>query len=338
MILGLSIILILVLFLPFTVKIVERNLEVFLFIMGISAVLVSQVLDSTLIVKALEDPIHITLAVIIAGLLFRWLQKPFEKSILGMSKAIPFRLFLALIVIVLGILSSVITAIIAAIVLVAIVGVLRLDRKSEIRLVIIACYSIGLGAVLTPIGEPLSTIATSKLDADFFYLLRLIGPDIIPGVIAFGILAAVMIKPSNKLNSLKANQGTESYVDIIIRGIKVYLFVMALTLLGAGFEPFIERYLLGLNPLILYWINMISAVLDNATLAAAEISPAMNDSTIKALLLGLLISGGMLIPGNIPNIIAAGKLNIKSIEWARFGVPIGLIAMIIYFVVIVTIG
>jgi predicted cation transporter len=338
MILGLSIILILVLFLPFSVKIVERTLEVFLFIMGISAVLVSQVLDLALIVKALEDPIHITLAVIIAGLLFRWLQKPFEKSISGMSKAIPFRLFLALIVIVLGILSSVITAIIAAIVLVAIVGVLRLDRQSEIRLVIIACYSIGLGAVLTPIGEPLSTIATSKLDADFFYLLRLIGPDIIPGVLAFGILAAVMIKPSNKLNRLKANHGTESYIDIIIRGIKVYLFVMALTLLGAGFEPFIERYLLGLNPLILYWINMISAVLDNATLAAAEISPAMNDSTIKALLLGLLISGGMLIPGNIPNIIAAGKLNIKSIEWARFGVPIGLIAMVIYFVVIVTVG
>ncbi|KAA0965909.1 DUF1646 domain-containing protein [Sporosarcina sp. ANT_H38] len=338
MILGLSIILILVLLLPLTIKVVERNLEVFLFIMGISAALVSQVLDSTLIAKALENPIHITLAVLIAGLLFRWLQKPFEKSIRGMSKAIPFRIFLALIVIVLGILSSVITAIIAAIVLVAIVGVLRLDRKSEIRLVIIACYSIGLGAVLTPIGEPLSTVATSKLDAEFFYLLRLIGPDIIPGVIAFGILAAIMIKPSNKLNGLKANLGTESYVDIIIRGIKVYLFVMALTLLGAGFEPFIERYLLDLNPLVLYWINMISAVLDNATLAAAEISPVMNDSTIKALLLGLLISGGMLIPGNIPNIIAAGKLNIKSIEWARFGVPLGLIAMVIYFVVIVTIG
>lgn len=338
MILGLSIILILVLFFPFTIKVVERNLEVFLFIMGVSAALVSQVLDSALIVKALEDPIHITLAVIIAGLLFRWLQKPFEKSIRGMSKAIPFRLFLALIVIVLGILSSIITAIIAAIVLVAIVGVLRLDRKSEIRLVIIACYSIGLGAVLTPIGEPLSTVATSKLNADFFYLLRLIGPDIIPGVFAFGILAAIMIKPSNKLSRLKTNLGTESYVDIIIRGIKVYLFVMALTLLGAGFEPFIERYLLDLNPLVLYWINMISAVLDNATLAAAEISPAMNDSTIKALLLGLLISGGMLIPGNIPNIIAAGKLNIKSIEWARFGVPLGLIAMVIYFVVIVTIG
>lgn len=38
MIIGLTIILVLVLFLPFT-KIVERNLEVFLFIMGVASVL-----------------------------------------------------------------------------------------------------------------------------------------------------------------------------------------------------------------------------------------------------------------------------------------------------------
>ncbi len=338
MILGLTIILLLVLFMPFTVKIVERNLEIFLFIMGIAAVVVSQVLDKALISKALEDPIHITLAVIIAGILFRWFQKPIEKGILGMSKAMPLRLFLALVVIVLGLISSVITAIIAAIVLVAVVSVLRLDRKSEIRLVILTCYSIGLGAVLTPIGEPLSTIATSKLDQDFFYLFRLLGADIIAGVIIFGLLAAILIKPKRKTVRLKANQGPESYVEIIIRGFKVYLFVMALTFLGAGFEPFIKEYLLGMSPLALYWINMISAVLDNATLTAAEISPEMNDQTIKAILLGLLISGGMLIPGNIPNIIAAGKLNIKSKEWARFAVPIGLLAMIVYFVVIVTVG
>ncbi|MCG7334533.1 DUF1646 domain-containing protein [Sporosarcina sp. ACRSM] len=338
MIIGLTIILILVLFLPFTVKIVERNLEVFLFIMGVAAAIVSGMLDKSLIVKALEDPIQITLAVIIAGLLFRWLQSPIENGILGMSKAMPFRLFLALVVIILGIISSVITAIIAAIVLVTVVSVLRLDRKSEVRLVILACYSIGMGAVLTPIGEPLSTIATSKLNEDFFYLLQLIGADVIPGVIVFGILAAVIIKPQEKTRSLYADQGTESYIDILIRGVKIYLFVMALTLLGAGFEPFIERYLLDLHPYVLYWINMISAVLDNATLAAAEISPTMDEPTIKAILLGLLISGGMLIPGNIPNIIAAGKLNIKSIEWARFGVPIGLLAMIVYFIIIVTIG
>ena len=140
-----------------------------------------------------------------------------------------------------------------------------------------------------------------------------------------------------KKHQILANQGIESYIDILIRGFKIYLFVMALLYSVQGLNHLSKGFYRP-RPYVLYWINMISAVLDNATLAAAEISPTMDEPTIKAILLGLLISGGMLIPGNIPNIIAAGKLNIKSIEWARFGVPIGLIAMVVYFVVIVTFG
>ena len=335
MIIGLTIILILVLFLPFTVKKVEHNLEAFLFIMGILAAYISGMMNAELWLKALEDPIHITIAVLVAGLLFKWFQSPIERAISSLSRIIPYRVFLALIVIVLGLISSIITAIIAALVLVAIVTVLRLDRQSEIRFVILACFAIGLGAVLTPVGEPLSTIAVSKLNEDFFYLLELLGTNVIPAVVAFGILAAVMIHPKENGDTLSSDLESETYSEIFIRSFKVYLFVMALTLLGAGFEPFIERYLLGLSPYVLYWINMISAVLDNATLAAAEISPAMDEPTLKAILLGLLISGGMLIPGNIPNIIAAGKLNITSKEWARFGVPVGLAAMLLFFVIII---
>jgi predicted cation transporter len=335
MIVGLTIILVSVLFLPFTVPLVERNLEVFLFIMGVAAVIVSGVLDKGLLLKALEDPIHITIAVIVAGLIFKWLQKSFEYGIKGVSRVIPLKLFMALIIIIVGLVSSVITAIIAALVLVAIASLLQLDRKSEVRFIILACYSIGMGAVLTPIGEPLSTITTSKLDADFFYLLRLIGLEVILGIVALGLLALFLINPRKKSAGFKTKQGKESYLEIMKRGLKIYLFVMALTLLGAGFEPFIEKFLLDLHPYVLYWINMISAVLDNATLAAAEISVSMDEPTIRAILLGLIISGGMLIPGNIPNIIAAGKLDIKSGEWARFGVPVGLIAMVIYFIVIV---
>ncbi|MTW85261.1 DUF1646 domain-containing protein [Virgibacillus dakarensis] len=357
MIIGLTIILILVLFLPFT-KVVERNLEVFLFIMGILAVTVSQVFSWPLIKEALVHPINITLAVLIAGLLFRWFQSPIEKGIIGISRVMPYRLFIALFVIILGLVSSVITAIVSAIILVAIVSVLRLDRKSEIRLVVLACFAIGLGAVLTPIGEPLSTIVVSKLDEDFFYLLKLVGTSVIPAVIIFGILAAFAVNPREMSGKTEmavgkepddqaeadvkvkadARSETESYTEIILRSLKIYLFVMALTFLGAGFEPFIEKYLLDLSPLIMYWINMISAVLDNATLAAAEISPAMDSTTIKDILMGLMISGGMLIPGNIPNIIAAGKLKITSAEYARFAFPIGMAAMIIYFVIILVIG
>lgn len=343
MIVGLIIILLLVLLLPFT-KFVEKNLEVFLFIMGVLSVLVSQVLDWPLIKEALVHPINITLAVLVAGLLFRWFQTPIEKGVLGMSRAIPYRVFIALFVIILGLISSLITAIIAAIILVAIVGVLRLDKESEIRLVVLACFAIGLGAVLTPLGEPLSTVVVNKLNEDFFYLLKLVGIYVIPGVIIFGILAAMFVKSREESQEILSQQSskekasnnaeTESYSEIIIRSLKIYLFVMALTFLGAGFEPLIERYLLDLNPLILYWINMISAVLDNATLAAAEISPSMDSTTIRDMLLGLLVSGGMLIPGNIPNIIAAGKLDITSKQYAKFALPVGLVAMVVYFVVI----
>jgi predicted cation transporter len=55
---------------------------------------------------------------------------------------------------------------------------------------------------------------------------------------------------------------------------------------------------------------------------------------IEAILMGLLVSGGMLIPGNIPNIIAASKLRINSTEWARIGVPFGLVVMIIFYVIL----
>lgn len=339
MIIGLIIILLLVLFLPFH-RFVGRNLESFLFIMGFLSVLVSQVLEFNLIKDALTTPIHITLAVFVAGLLFRWFQKPIELGILKLSYAIPYRLFISLLVIILGLISSLITAIIAAIILAAIVSVLQMDRKSEIRLVILACYSIGLGAVLTPLGEPLSTIVVRKLNEDFFYLLGLIGIYIIPGIVGFGILAAFMIstreeKSKRKLtDSNKTLSEKESYGQIIVRSFHIYMFVMALTLLGAGFQLFIERYLLDLHPLALYWINMVSAVLDNATLAAAEVSPQMSEPTIKAILLGLIISGGMLIPGNIPNIIAATKLRISSLEYARFAVPVGLVGMAVYFVII----
>ena len=77
-----------------------------------------------------------------------------------------------------------------------------------------------------------------------------------------------------------------------------------------------------------------AAVLDNATLAAAEIGPVLSPAQITGALMGLLIAGGMLIPGNIPNIIAACKLEITSSEWARVGVPLGLILMAGFFAII----
>lgn len=341
MLIGLIIILLLVLLLPFT-KIVEKNLEIFLFIMGVASVIVSQVFTWELLEDALKDPIGITIAVLLAGLLFRWFQEPVEKGVQALSFKMPYRLFIAVFVIILGLISSIITAIVAAIVLATVVSFLHMDRQSEIRLVIMACFAIGLGAALTPIGEPLATIVVSKMNEGFFYLIKQIGASVIPAVFIFGILSAFVVKkPDNQPTSAKDQaidaevlSEKESYTEIIIRSLKIFLFVMALTFLGAGFKPFIMAYIIDLHPLGLYWINMISAILDNATLAAAEISPSMGEEMVRDILMGLLISGGMLIPGNIPNIIAAEKLKITMAEWAKLAVPVGLAAMLVYFFII----
>lgn len=336
MIIGLTIILILVLILPFT-KLVERNLEVFLFIMGVLSVFVSQMWSWDLVKEALIHPINITLAVLVAGLLFRWFQNPIEKGVIGISRAMPFPLFIGLFVIIIGLISSIITAIVAAIILVFVISILKMDRKSEILVVILACYAIGMGAALTPIGEPLSTIVVNSMKEDFFYLLELIGPLVIPGVIVLGIVAALVVR-RKEVENYQVEQESESYGEIVIRSVKIYLFVFGLTMLGAGFEPLINAYLLDLDAKILYWINILSAVLDNATLAAAEISPAMTPDTVEAILMGLIVAGGMLIPGNIPNIISAGKLNITSKEWAKIGLPMGFVLLIIYFIILILMG
>ena len=50
------------------------------------------------------------------------------------------------------------------------------------------------------------------------------------------------------------------------------------------------------------------------------------------MVIGLAAFGSMLIQGNLPNIVAAEKLGIKSREWARVAVPTGLVLMSGYFV------
>jgi len=329
---GLFAILAIVLIAPFSVKVVEEELEAFLFVIGCIAITITSQWSVFLIKEALIEPIKITLAVFIAGFLFRALQKSIARSVNKVADAIGLRLFAFLVIVMLGLLSSIITAIIAALVLVEIIAHLTLARKNEVPLVILACFSIGFGAALTPIGEPLSTIAIAKLKgipyhADFLFLLRHLGLFLLVGVIVFGLLGATLMPGKRQKVHGMAGGKEENIKDISIRAVKVYLFVMALIFLGRGFKPVVETFVSRIPYQGLYWLNMLSAVLDNATLAAAEIGPNLALVQIKSALLGLLIAGGMLIPGNIPNIICAGKLRIKSSEWAKFGVPLGLLVM-----------
>ncbi len=332
----LSVIICLALFLPFTVHAVEKELEAFLFVLGILAVSITGLWSWELVSHALKEPIAISLAVLITGLLFRQFRKAITKFIEVVEDKIGLKPTIVLFVFVLSLLSSVITAIIAALILCEIAATLRLSKRDTIHVIVMGCFAIGMGAVLTPLGEPLSTIVTSKLaeephNAGFFYLFNLLWEFILPGVLLFSLLAARTKDPQNLT---KQSVDHESKKDILVRAAKVFLFVMALVFFGKGLTPLAEISILKLPEWALYWANSVSAILDNATLAAAEIVPSMTNKQIEFLLMALIISGGFLIPGNIPNIICASKFKIKSKEWAKDALPVGIAAMLVYFVIL----
>ena len=221
-------------------------------------------------------------------------------------------------------------------ILVEAISLLNLDRKSEIAAVVLACFAIGLGAALTPVGEPLGTIAIAALHADFWYLVRLLGWLVVAGILIVGIVS--LIFPVRHGESLKAKRDEQTWSEVAIRAGKVYLFVAGLVGLSWGLRPLVDVFISRMPGSVLFWLNSISAVVDNATLTAAEIGPSLSVAQQRAVLMGLLISGGMLIPGNIPNIVAAGHLGIGSREWARVGLVTGLPLMALCFAVLLWMG
>ena len=370
---GLIIIALLVLILPFFVKWCEDNLEFFFLIMGILAVSVSTLFghnlwNGELILEALKAPvmigslpIGIFQVVLIFGLLIHFLNKPFYHAVNSLVNKISVKFFVFLLIVILGIISSVISVIVSAVILSEIAAALPIARNDRIRVVVAACFAVGLGAVLTPLGEPMSTILIQRLSgppyyANFSWAISHFAIYVIPACFVLGIFGSLWIGKERDQKIVMETADREGVVDhpvtneqavteyqetlrsVIMRAVKVFGFVAALVLLGAGLQPLIEWFLIKVPALALYWINMISAVLDNATLTAIEINAQMVLPKIIAVVMGLLISGGMLIPGNIPNIVAAGRLKISMKEWSRLGVPIGLVMLTVFFGILLIFG
>jgi len=354
-VIALAIILLAVLLLPFKVRWCERNLEIFFLIMGILSVSLSRQWSAALVIDALKTPvmvgslpIGIFQVVLVFGLLIHFFNDQFNRAVLALEKKLSTGVFIFILILVFGILSSLVSAIITAFLLAEVAAALPLGRKERVRLIVIACFAVGLGAVLTPVGEPMSTILVQRLsgppyNAGFFFPIRHFAVYVVPGIGVFALFAAIWVGRKRAASReavvfvdglVQQGKYNETLATIIIRSVKVFAFIVALVLLGEGFRPLIVWFFTKIPAAALFWINMTSAVLDNATLTAVEINSSLAISQIIAIAMGLLIAGGMLIPGNIPNIVSASRLKISMKEWAVIGVPVGLVTMIVYFVIL----
>lgn len=334
-----------VLIAPLLSRRVEENLEVFFLVMGFLASLVSGSLGFKLLLEALETPvmvrgipIGIFQAVLLAGILFERFRGRLRRALSSGRASSAAPILYSILVLVLGLGSSFISAIVASVIIAEVARTLDIPRGVRTYLLVLPAYAIGAGAALTPLGEPLSTIAIAKLSgepyhADFFFLARLLWDYVLVIVIVCSILSLYLYRRA--LRTLEAivagehanaggDRGGGGYREAVVRALKIYIFVFALVLLGHSFDPIVERYIIHLSPEAMYLFGSISAALDNATLAAAIVSPEMNVLQIKSFLISLLIAGGFLIPGNVPNIVIAYINGIGFREWALKALPIGI--------------
>lgn len=336
----LALIIVIVIVMPLVNKHVEENLEIFIFVTGVLAATISNIWNWNLIKITLSHPVMISLTVLVMGVLFKVFNKQIIICINKVVKSIGIKWTLAISTLMLGLISSIITAIIAALILSEIATVIYLNKKEKIKFIVYSCFAIGIGAVLTPVGEPLGTIIISKLsgqphNAGLFFMIDLLWVYILSSNIFLAVLSYKIIKKDRVVEEhIITNKADTKNKEIIYRFLKVYAFVAGLILLGDGLKPLAYKTVANLGGLELYWINILSAVLDNATMAAIEIIPEMSLVTLKYLIVSLIISGGIMIPGNIPNIICASKLKITSKEWTKVGFPLGMIMLVFYFLFI----
>jgi len=323
------VVLLLMLLGPLAVHWIENNIEIYILVMGVIATLLAGGFTHSVLEHALTEPILITLAVIVAAIAFGYSREYLDRAFSRLRRRMSRAILAGASIFALAMASSVITAIVAAIVLVEIIRLLHLEGAARVRVTVAACFAIGMGAAMTPIGEPLATLAASALKLPFLGLFDLLAPWIIPGALAASILAGIFAR-GDYLEATGQAPARESPLAALMQGLRVYGFIAGLVLVSYAYAPLAVVIVERLSNDALFWANTVSAALDNATLVALEVHN-MTLPRAREAILALLISGGMLIPGNIPNIISAVPLKIGSAAWARIGIPIGLVGLGIYF-------
>lgn len=322
----------LLLFGPLLIHRIERNLELYFLVLGVAATFMGSGSYVKPAEAALTEPLPITAAVVVFALLFRYTRDPLDRVFVRLRRRLRRSLLTAISIFLLGLVSSLITAIVAALLLVEMLGLLRINEDARVKVAVAGCFAIGFGASLTPLGEPLSTLAASGLNLPFHGLFLVLGPYVIPGLVAFAALAGFWAR--GEYHAPSAERHVEETVgQAFVQGAKVFAFVAGLVLVSEAFEPLALRYVATLHRAVLYWVNIVSAVLDNATLVALEVR-GLSVPQAREALISLLISGGLMIPGNIPNIIVAGRLRITNTRWAVIALPVGFVMLAVYFAVL----
>lgn len=324
---------------PLASRWVESHLEIFLLLVGAAAVTISGGWSVDFIYETLQYPVNVAFIVLVVSVIFNNYSRYIFRVLFAFFRKLEPQYSFALLVFLLGITSSLVSVTVAALVLAEVLKVVNLERLSTVRITVFACYAIGLGAVLTPLAEPLGLIINNALTgaphfADFFFLMRHFFVWIAPAILLMSAAAGYSARHAGTTMQMHIREDKETYGSMLCRTWHIYMFVAALNLISAGLRPLAQSTITHLGGKVLFLANAVSVIIDNATLAAIEIVPTISMNDLIYMVIGLAAFGSMLVQGNLPNIVAAEKLGIKSREWASVAVPTGLVLMGAYFIIL----
>ena len=324
---------------PLASRWVESHLEIFLLAVGAAAVTVSGGWSVDFIYETLQYPVNVAFIVLVVSVIFNNYSRYIFRVLFAFFRNLAPQYSFALLVFLLGMTSSLVSVTVSALVLAEVLKVVNLERTATVRITVFACYAIGLGAVLTPLAEPLGLIINNALTgaphhADFFFLLRHFFWWIMPAVLLMSAAAGYSARHAGTTMQMHIREDKETYGSMLRRTWHIYMFVGALNLISTGLRPLAQSTITHLGGKVLFLANAVSVIIDNATLAAIEIVPTISMNDLIYMVIGLAAFGSMLVQGNLPNIVAAEKLGIKSREWASIAVPTGVVLMGSYFLVL----
>ncbi len=322
---------------PLVSKWVENHLELFLLIIGAAAVTVTRLWSHSFIYETLNAPVNVAFIVLVVSIIFNYYSRYIFRILFILFRYFEPRYSFAILVLLLGFTSSIFSVTVAALILAEVLQVVNLERTQTVKVTVFACYAIGLGAILLPLADPLGLViynqlANSSYKADFFFVFRQFFWWIAPAITLLALVAGYTVRHADTQMKLHICEDKEDYKSMLRRTWHIYLFVAALHLISTGLRPFAQSTIAHLSGKILFWANASSVIIDNATLAAIEVTPSVNLHNLTYMVIGLVAFGSMLVQGNLPNIVAAEKLGIKSREWARIAVPTGLVLTSGYFI------
>lgn len=324
---------------PLVSKWVENHLELFLLLIGALAVTVTGGWSKDFIYQTFNAPVNVAFIVLVVSVIFNYYSRYIFRMLFILFRYFEPQYSFAILVLVLGLTSSIFSVTVAALVLAEVLQVVNLERGQTVKVTVYACYAIGMGAILLPLAEPLGLVIYNELSAgphqaDFFFIFRHFFNWIWPGIALMALATGYTVRHANTKVQLHIREDKENYKSVLRRTWHIYLFVAALHLISTGLRPFAQSTIAHLSGKVLFWANASSVVIDNATLAAIEVTPTVTLHNLMYMLIGLAAFGSMLVQGNLPNIVAAEKLGIKSREWAQVAVPAGLVLMGGYFVML----